>query len=96
MRILQDRDRELKSLDTKLRRQEYLTKKQTRVSESTMRKLKTAESAANESALRVMQLESQIMNQKKQTRSQLLRTYREDVQRIKQTNCDLEKSVEKL
>ena len=94
--IAQNRSRELKALNTQLRRQEYLAKKQLRVSESVTRALETAESNAKESVLRVMELEKQIIAQKKQTRRQLLKTYRDDVQSLKQQKRDLQKSVAAL
>ena len=84
----------MKALNTQLRRQEYLTKKQSRAAESATRALEKAESAAKESILRMVEVEKQIMKQKKQTRSELLKTYAEDVVSLKQTQRDLEVSTE--
>ena len=85
--ISKDRSIQIKTLNEKLRRQEYLTKKQSRATESVIRKNKTAVN-------RMIKLEDEITAWKGKTRMDLLEEYVEDIASLKQTQRDLQKSTQ--
>ena len=85
--IAKDRGIEVKTLKEQLRRQEYLTKKQSRAAEAAVRK-------TQDSVNRVIQLEGEIAVQKRQTRKDTLAEYAEDVRRLKKTQRKVQKSLE--
>ena len=70
--IAKDRGIQVKTLNEQLRRQEYLTKKQSRATESVIRKNKT-------SVIRMIQLEDEIAKWKGKTRMDVLEDYVEDI-----------------
>ena len=85
--ISKDRSIQIKTLNEKLRRQEYLTKKQSRATESVIRKNKIAVN-------RMIQLEDEITAWKGKTRMDVLEEYVEDIASLKQTQRDLQKSTQ--